>query len=419
MASLLERAKQIKDNLKEKSEIDSIPAQEREKIYNEIDRAVKSKKLKIQENTFTFTAIKNDVRLPLIINIASFLLIAALSTFFLLYFKQAETNIVSKKENIISTESKLIEALKAESEQQLGEKEKEIQNIHGKLDDLRLEQNKLISDSLEEASLMQAELREAFEKTLVEERLKLQSEGLTPESIEKNLQDFEASKEIEFQNQIDFMKKQIKEERIAKEEALNNLITGYEQSLETVKTDRIAIEEGLKQQYIEKEQQITEEAQQLASEKDTEIEKLLHFEELQKKEQLIVNQIIFLYSIINDSIKNSQYEKSLENLNILEQFINQGNIAFLPAVMYRRETDIFMIQSLKKLVETEKAQSEMNTDSLLESAGFCRREIPAIILRREIGSGSERNHNSLTQHKTSDNRSSYFKFNKGKLPRFV
>lgn len=370
MASLLERAKQIRDRLREKTEIDTIPETEREKIYDEIDRVVASKRLKIQEDTFSFTPIQSDIKLPVIVNITAFLLIAGLSIFFLVYFKQAETHIVAKTENVTTSESRLIEALKAESEQQLGEKEKEIKNIHGKLESMRLEQEKLISDSLEKASMLEAELRESYENTLEEERRKLQSEGLSAESVEQKLQDFEASKQVEFQEQIDSMRKQLEGERLAKEVALNNLITGYEKNLEMAKATLLAIEEELKQQYSKKEQQFTEKAQQLESERNTAIAKLLRFDELRKQEQLVINQIISMYTSINDSIKNNQYDKSLESLNNLENFINRENVTDLPAVLYRRGTDIFMIQSLRKLVETEKKQSDPDTDSLIESASI-------------------------------------------------
>ncbi|MCK5199388.1 MAG: hypothetical protein KAR21_13610, partial [Spirochaetales bacterium] len=57
-----------------------------------------------------------------------------------------------------------------------------------------------------------------------------------------------------------------------------------------------------------------------------------------------------------------------ENLDNLENFLNMDNVAGLPAILYRRETDIFMIQSLRKLVEVEKGQNELDTDSLIQSA---------------------------------------------------
>ncbi|MCK5200216.1 MAG: hypothetical protein KAR21_17790, partial [Spirochaetales bacterium] len=59
-----------------------------------------------------------------------------------------------------------------------------------------------------------------------------------------------------------------------------------------------------------------------------------------------------------------------ENLDNLENFLNNDNVAGLPAILYRRETDIFMIQSLRKLVEVEKGQNELDTDSLIASANI-------------------------------------------------
>ena len=363
MASLLERAKQVHERLKEKAEIDAIPSEEREKIYKEIDKAVSSNKLRIQKNTFSFTPLKSDVKLPVLINISALLLISGLSVFFFFYFNQAETSIVSEKEEVISAEGKLLQALKEESEQKLGEKEREIANIHSKLEGMRLEQESLLLDSRKQAGILEAELRKSFEDELEAERLKLQNEGLSGESIEEKLREFEAGKQVEFQNQIDLMKEQLEEERLAKEKALNDLISGYEQNLESARTDQLAIEASLKEQYSQKEEQ-------LESERDTAVARLTRFDEQQKQEQLVIDQIFTMYSNINNDIKTSQYTEALQSLDNLENFLNQDIVAELPAILYRRGTDIFMIQSLRKLVEVEKGQNELDTDSLIESANI-------------------------------------------------
>lgn len=377
MASLLQRARQIQDRLKEKTAIEAIPPEEREKIYNEIDQAVSSNKLRIEKNTFSFTPVSSDIKLLVLINLGAFILIVGLSITFYFMFNQAETSIVSEKENVVSAESRLLQALKEESEQQLGEKERQIQNIQGRLENMRLEQEKLISDSQEQADKLEAELRQSFEEELENERRKLQNEGLSSESIDQKLKEFELAKQAEYQKQIDLMKEELEEERLAKEKALNDLITGYEQNLESARTDRIAMEEELKRQYAEKEQEYAAREQESAereqvyeSERDKAVAMLAGFDQLQKKEGLVIDQIFSMYSNINDSIKNSQYESAEKNLDNLENFLNQDNVAGLPAILYRRETDIFMIQSLQKLIEIEKSQNELDTDSLLASANI-------------------------------------------------
>ncbi|MCK5198605.1 MAG: hypothetical protein KAR21_09655, partial [Spirochaetales bacterium] len=337
--------------------------EEREKIYSEIDRVVASNKLRIKENTFSFAPVSSDIKLPVLINIGAFILIVVLSVVFYFLFNQAETNIVSEKETVLSAEGMLIQAIREESEQKLGEKEKEISNIQGRLDGMRQEQQKLLSDSEEQARLMELELKEKFKEELEAERLKLQSEGLSSTSIEQKLHEFEASRQKTLEDQIELMKRKLEEARLERENSLNELITGYEQNLESARTDRSELEEKLKEEFSEKEQL-------LEDERNTAVTQLARLDKQQKEEKLVIDQILSMYTGTNELIKNNQYEDAIDNLDNLEELLNQENIMSLPAIQYRREVDFFMIRSLRKLVENEKQVDKVDTGSLIESANL-------------------------------------------------
>ncbi|MCK5673541.1 MAG: hypothetical protein KAH95_09200, partial [Spirochaetales bacterium] len=208
MASLLQRAKYKIERLKEEETIQSIPPEERDKIYGEIDNAVASNKLKIKEDTFSFTPVRSDIKLPVLINLGAFILIAGLSIFFYFMFNQAETSIVSEKENVVSAEGLLLQALKEKSEQRLGEKEKEISSIQSRLNGMREEQEKLISSADEKARQFEEDLKLEYNKELEAERLRLQKEGYSTESIDQKMREYENIKQKEFDDQFDLMKNQ-------------------------------------------------------------------------------------------------------------------------------------------------------------------------------------------------------------------
>jgi len=361
MASLLQRARQVQDRLKEKTAIDAIPLEEREKIYNEIDQAVSSNKLRIEKNTFSFTPVRSDIKLPVLINLGAFILIVGLSITFYFVFNKAETSIVSEKENVISAEGLLLQALKAESEQRLGEKEKEISSIQSRLNGMREEQQKLISSADEKARQFEENLKLEYDKELELERQRLQEEGLSTESIDQKMQEFENIKQKEFDNKFDEMKNQLETERLEREISLNNLINDYEQNLESARSARIELEDELTRKFSEKEKA-------LETERNAAVDELNRLDEEQQEEKLVIDQILSMYTKTNELIKNRQYEEALVNLNNLETLLNKDNIIVLPAIQYRREVDFFMIQSLRRLVASEKQADIVDTDPLFESS---------------------------------------------------
>ena len=339
MASLLNRAKQVREQLKEKAEIEAIPLDEREQIYKEIDKAVSSNSLKIRDNTFAFKPVENDFRLPILINGGAFLLIVIVSSLFYIYFNKAETFIVSESEKITSAESALIETLREESKQKLNEKEEELQGIQSRLDEMKRQQETLLLSNDEEISRIEEELRKSYENDLVAERQRLRSEGYSLEAIDERIKELEIQNQIEYENQLNLLKSQFEKEQLAKEKELNDLISLYEADLQEVQAEQVQLENSLQEQ--------------LEGERDQALNQLADLDELKKKEDFVLGQIFSLYDAINESLKETDYELAGENLSILKDYLNQDSVSILPLIKYRSDVDQFMIQSLNKLIEIE------------------------------------------------------------------
>ena len=339
MASLLERAKQVREVIREEEEIEAIPLDERETIYKEIDRSISSGRLRIGNNTFSFEPEKSDIRLPILVNGIAFLLIIGLSLLFYNYFNRVETFIVAESESIVSAESALVETLKEESEQRLNEKEQEIRSIQNRLEEMRRQQQTLKLTSQEEVARIEEELRSVFESELESERIKLQSEGFTTSYIEKKLQELEVQKDIEFNRQIQDLHTRLEEEQLTRDNEISDLISFYEENLQSVQDEQVALENSLKEQ--------------LEAERDKVINDLANMEQKKKQEDFILGQIVSLYSEINSNIQNSEYDSARDNLVSLENYLNLESVSLLPAVRFRRDVDIFMVHSLRKLIDVE------------------------------------------------------------------
>lgn len=370
MASLLEKAKNIRKHLKEQEEFDSIPESERQELQKELDKAISRNRLEINEDTFEFEPTKNDIKLPVIFNAAAIVLTIGVSLFFLFYFNQAESVLVTEKEVVEAAESRLIQAIKEESEQRLGQKEKEIASINDSLENMRLQQERLAQDYREQAGQLEAELRQTLEETLKAERLKLQEEGLSEIEIERELKNLESEKNQELTDELVLLNDRLEAEKKQKEESLNTLILENEENLKKASAERVALEGELAEQQALLDQQQQEltlqqtEKEQLIKDRDSSISELARLSDLKEREDLIISRIFSRYSSINELISRRDYIQALEELKNLEDFINQDAISGLPAVQFRQNTDLIMIESLKRLIEIEsQPQEEESSDS--------------------------------------------------------
>ena len=361
MASLLARAEQLKKLLRDQDDIESIPLEEREKIYKEIDQVVASNKLRIQKDTFSFKPKKNDLRLPLFINLGTLFIIAVAGLGLFNYFDKAETYIISDHEEIVTVESRLIETLRKESQEQLDEKETQILNIQNRLKEMHLEQEKLVQDSQAQIASRESELRALFDEELESEKQRLSASGLSDAEIEARMKGFIDQKDIEYRDRMTTVTRQIEEERAAREETINTLISEYESTLGRAEEESLALEESLNQKF-----QIMEE--KLQDERDTAVNTLAGLTRKREQEQFVLNNIHAMYKKINESIKGEEYGSTAENIDILENYLNREDVLAYEAVQFRRDLDTFMIQSLRKLIAIEQKVPE--TVELVESAGI-------------------------------------------------
>jgi hypothetical protein len=87
-----------------------------------------------------------------------------------------------------------------------------------------------------------------------------------------------------------------------------------------------------------------------------------------EKEDLVTGQLVGLYTGVRDEIAKGDYTKALADLQSLREFVNRPDVAMLPALAKRHDVDLFVIDSLSNLVETQIEKAKNDTASLLEAA---------------------------------------------------
>ncbi len=361
MASLLERAEQLRKLISDREEIDAIPEDERQKIYKEIDYAVAISKPRMREDRFRFKAIKNDLKIPVLINLGTLLILSVISTVLFGYFKRAETVLIRDHKEIETAESRLIATLRQESEEQISAKDREIMQIQARLEEMHDRQEKLLSESEDKLTRLERELKENYDAELAAERERLVNLGYRDKALDEKLSEYIARKELEYNEQLQGIRSRLEREVLEQKETMTALIDEYKSSLSRAEADRLQLEEALSQQQAEQQSE-------LIGERDSAYRELEQIQADKERERFVLSSINGMYGEIDESLKDRGYDKAKEQLTELENFLNDESVYSIGAVQFRREIDVFMIQSIRRLIEKEEA--EIDTEKLSASAAI-------------------------------------------------
>ncbi|HUV09168.1 MAG TPA: hypothetical protein VMX75_15645 [Spirochaetia bacterium] len=373
----------------EPREDEDFSADEKEKILSQIDETIQKNKLEIGPKTFDYSPKRSGVSLPVIINVCAIALVAASLFLIPSIFNRREQSIVSDRGAILTAESKLIQALKQESEQQLQQKEQEIRGIQTRLEEMSQEREQLKAKADTEIALREQQLKKELEEAIAAERERLQREGVAAAVIEQRLQEYERTIQRENEEQLSALKEQSEAELAQKEATIASLIGEYERSLQTARNERLALEQDLKSRQAELEQQFQRKESELEGARAGALNELTTLQNQQQREQLVLDQILASYDRVNERLQASQYREALDNLENLKTFINQEPARSLPGIRKRRPVELFIIGSLEDLIAEKQAENTQDISSLIASSN----RLNSALLLVEQGNGYFRDRN--------------------------
>jgi hypothetical protein len=116
-------------------DIEDVSPEDRAKILHQINEVIDSNRIKVQPDTFTITAKHSGTGLPILINGAIVAVVAATLLIFSFFFNRQEDVLATGAGTILSAESKVIETLRQESQEQLQLKDREILSFQQQLQD--------------------------------------------------------------------------------------------------------------------------------------------------------------------------------------------------------------------------------------------------------------------------------------------
>ena len=373
MKGLLARARKIRGRLGLDREpaagsVSGISEDELKQIELDLEQAVEGSRIEVTPEDFKVKAAKQGVLFPAIVVVSlSVALVLGLGALYAL-FQRGETRIAKEEGTAATAEGRLIAELKKEAEAQLEAKNREIDAIQGRLADIDRQRQELQAGMDAKVKAREDELRRAIAAELDAEKLKLQGQGLSGEAITKRLADLEARKNAESARQLEAYRRQAEEERARSEASLKALSAEYNANLQKAGEDRQKVLAESRQREEALRAQLAQSTATLESEKAKAEAALRDLAAQKEKEEVASSQLVSLYAAARNDIAGRSYDRAVQSLKAIGDYVNRGEVAQLPAIAKRRDVDLFVVDVLTTYVQGEKEKSATDTSSLVALA---------------------------------------------------
>jgi len=347
-----------------------IPKEDQKAIIQEIEKAAARNKLAVGPQAFVLKAQKKGILLPLLVNLLAVFLLASGALLLYYFYRRGESTLIEEPPSITSAEGKLLEELKKESEEALLAKNREIDQIQGRLAAVAKEREELARGMEAKVAAREQELRRSMEAELAAERERLRQKGISEADIDRRLGQMEAEKTAEFRRQLEGFRRQAEEERAKAENSLKALQQEYQASLAQANAERAKVLEDSRQREAELRSQLESRTRTLEAESRKAQQELARITEQREKEQLASAQLLGFYERIRGDMKAGRFDQALRDVESARTYLNDPAVVSLPSVLQRREMELFVLDSIGSLVRSQMTKEQADTASLIAAANL-------------------------------------------------
>ena len=347
-----------------------ISSEEQQDILKQIDKISGQSRIKVTPDLFKFTAMKKGILFPLMVNIVAISILGGGIFATKYYFDVKDQEMILASSEQQSAEGNLIKEIQKEAEQKLAEKETEILDIQANMQKIESERQALEMDMNSKISEREAQLQSEMEATLAAEREKLKSQGMSVSQIDQQIARLELEQSSVFEEELANFREEAELEKIELESSLNQLQNEYNSKLVSVNEERDRIESEAQNREAELTARMEAKTRELETEKTEAQQEIQRLTEEKEQESLVENQIIGFYKTVEDQIKEGELNRASVELKNLENYLYDESVINLTGITKRREVDLFVIDSLSKLIEATKInpQEELDAMSLIDAA---------------------------------------------------
>ena len=352
MAGLLDKANRTKGD----DEPPLLPAEsdvtpeEGVDLLAQIEQSVAKSRTPVTPETFSYTPQRSGLFFPVVLNIAALALIAIAVLFFSLFFNRQERTLTGGSGTVLTGERTLVSALTREAEDKLRTKDQEIGTIQGSLDQTRERLTALRAEADSQVLKKEQELRASFDEQLAAEKARLQGLGASTASIESQLAVLRDQLQKTYDSKLSEFRNRLNADTAQKEAALTAQLTGSQTTLAQAQSEKAQLQAQL--------DAATKTAASAQGEQQRLAAQVASLAARGQREQLVLDQITASYAAAGAAMNASRFDDALGVLGSLALYLDQAAVASLPAVQRRKPVDLFLIDSLEKLVVSRKAGAQ-------------------------------------------------------------
>lgn len=345
-----------------------ISKEDQKDVLQEIENVVTKNRIVTTPADFIVKADKRGVLFPVLVIVSAVIALGLGGSAFYFLFQRGESQIVRAPVGTITAEGQLIQAVRREANGKILEKNQQINTIQGRLADIDKQRQDLQSNMDSKVSQKEQELRAQMASALEAEKARLQKEGLSQQAIAARMQQLEAQRAAQLQRAMEAYRKEAETARLQSEQNLKTMQQEFTANLTKVNTERQQAISDAQKREQELKGQFAQKTQSLESASAQATQALNALIAQRENEDLYTGQLVGLYTGVRDQIARADYTRALASLQSLREFVNRPDVAVLPALAKRHDVDLFVIDSLSNLVETELEKAKNDTATLLEAA---------------------------------------------------
>ena len=277
----------------------------------------------------------------------------------------------------LSTERRILDVFREESERQLEERDKAIVTIQDEVQELdrQIEELKRIMQS--SIDNREKELRQAMQDALDSERARLRGQGISEEEIDRRIGELEERMSSEYNRQLEeYMRKSAATLKEREGELLEEKEKA-EKRLEAASREKDQLIEETRRREAELQEKYDSAKTRLREETSEAEERFKAISELREKEQLVTDQILGSYAAIITKIENEDFDGAHKDIANLRAMLLDESLDYMPTVVKRRKIELFMVALLEERVEAELfgaegfvSAEEQDLDSIREAASL-------------------------------------------------
>ena len=211
---------------------------------------------------------------------------------------------------------------------------------------------------------MQDKLRDELSQELDLERQRLIAAGLGEAAVTSRLAAFETQKQSEYQAKLSAANADFDRQLQERSAQFNSQMEEYRRSLAQAQDDQESIKRSLEQQLTKTRQESQAALESLSADKAAAVAELENLGRRQENAKLIEGRILSMYDTVNAKLSQEEYQAALAELDTLESFIGSAEALRVASVAERKNTEQFLVASLRRLISNELALASSQATTL-------------------------------------------------------